>query len=190
MLVTPGGPNRTIIRLENDSMANKSLTAEKLRTLVEYDESTGLFTWKYVDGARPCVNSRKAGKTAGSLHSEGYLTINIDRRNLYAHRLAWLYFYGEWPRGIIDHINGNRRDNRISNLRDTTRSVNVQNYRSAAKNSKSGLLGAYYHKKSGKFKPEITISGVRLRLGVFDTAEAAHDAYIKAKRSHHPGCTI
>lgn len=166
------------------------LTAERLREMLSYSPETGLFVWRHCESMRKSRNSRVAGKPAGNRHSEGYLTISFGRDNLYAHRMAWLYVYGELPKGIIDHINGIRTDNRIANLRDTTRAVNMQNYRAASKNSKSGLLGAYYNKSSKRYNSELTISGRRIRLGSFDTAEEAHAAYVKAKRRHHPGCTI
>ena len=171
-------------------MADEILTAERLREIVTYDLLTGVFKWNEDPRATKRVNSRRSGKTAGSPHSAGYLTLRICGKNLFAHRLAWLYVHGEHPRGVIDHINGNVKDNRIANLRDTTMAINLQNSREASRNNKSGMLGVHRRKRDGKYMAEINILKTRIRLGPFDTAEAAHNAYVEAKRKHHPGCTI
>ena len=155
----------------------------RLRQLLSYDSETGVFTWKINIGKRI-----RAGSVAGTTHHSGYNCIIIERSHYTAHRLAWLYFYGEWPSGVIDHINGDKFDNRISNLRDVSRSVNQQNRRKAAKNSKTGMLGV--SQAGSVFVANIMVDGKTVRLGRYETAELAHAAYVNAKRQHHAGCTI
>jgi hypothetical protein len=89
---------------------------------------------------------------------------------------------------MVDHINGRRDDNRWCNLRDASRLVNQQNMRRAVAGSASGLLGA--HKKRGKWSSQIKVRGVLVKLGIFETADQAHAAYLAAKRQLHEGCTL
>jgi len=93
-----------------------------------------------------------------------------------------------WPEHDIDHINGVRADNRISNLRDVVRAVNLQNRRSSHRRSLSGLLGV--KKNHNGWSAGITKQGVLLHLGTFKTPEQAHSAYIAAKRQFHEGNTL
>lgn len=164
--------------------AGDELTAAALRAALQYDQSSGLFTRKQTRG------SAKAGAVAGCLMNKGYFVIRIGTKLHLAHRLAWLYVNEVWPTGQIDHINGNRLDNRIANLRDVTPEVNSQNQRVAR--SASGLMGAYASKQRGKirYKSSISVCGRPKALGTFDTPEAAHNAYVAAKRRLHEGCTI
>lgn len=157
------------------------LTAERLRELLIYDAQTGLFT-------RRITNRRwLAGQVAGSIDVNGHILINVDRVQYRAHRLAWLYTHGRWPANDIDHMNGVRTDNRLENLRDVTRQVNLQNRRTST--AKSKLLGAHQH-VDGRWKSAIRHNGRQVHLGYFDTPEEAHLAYIHAKRRLHEGCTI
>jgi hypothetical protein len=162
-------------------MANPNLTAERLRQLVDYDPETGIFTWK--------IKRKKVvvGERAGRMMNSGYQAIGIEYGLYLAHRLAWLYVYGEWPKHNLDHINGNRLDNRIANLRDVPQVVNAQNRRRAL--GRSGLIGAFTA-KAGRWRSQIRINGSQVPLGFFDTAEEAHQAYLTAKRRLHEGCTI
>jgi hypothetical protein len=95
-----------------------TLTAERLREILGYDPETGLFT-RLVRTGRI-----RAGEVAGTAHSRGYRSIVIDGRVYLSHRLAWLYVHGEWPPEQIDHINRNRADNRLVNLRAAKQSQN------------------------------------------------------------------
>src|SRR5690554_5526005 len=120
-------------------MAAKSgITADYIRSRLDYDPETGVFTWR----AKPIVtrhdkmqNTRYAGKQAGKPDSHGYLQIMLDRQLILAHRLAWLHHYGEWPEGELDHINRNPLDNRISNLRPASRSQNTINRKTPRTNT-------------------------------------------------------
>lgn len=166
-------------------MAAADLTAARLRELLSYDPDTGTFRWRY------SRQKAKAGSVAGSLHrTAGYILIGIDGHHHYAHRLAWLYTTGGWPSNTIDHIDGDRKNNRWSNLRDVPHSVNVENVRKPRRHSASQLLGARQCKKSGRWDSHITINKRLIYLGSFATAREAHEAYLAAKRERHAGCTI
>ena len=123
---------------------------------------------------------------------------NYARRTIYKDKLyKALFMHREIMKVskglLVDHINGNRGDNRLCNLRDVSRKINTQNRKSASINNSCGLLGVSEHKgvgKSGRFVAGIYIEGKRKHLGVFDTAQQAHEAYLTAKRKYHEGCTI
>ena len=121
---------------------------------------TGEFTWRVK--RRDGVN---AGARAGCTTENGYVTIAIRRSAYKAHRLAWLYVYGEWPDNI-DHINGSPVDNRISNLRSVTFEENGKNMKLNSNNS-SGLMGVHWHALSKKWQARITCNKTRLHLGYF-----------------------
>lgn len=161
------------------------LTAQELRRLFHYDEATGEFTRLVSVGSRGA-----AGAKVGSDDLYGYKTTRIGRRSYKLHRLAWLYVYGDWPKGDVDHKNGARSDNRITNLRDVSRKVNLENQRAAVNNRSTGLLGAYRDKRSGVYYARISVGDKGVHLGSFPTAEEAHAAYVAAKRQLHQGCTI
>ena len=157
------------------------LTAERLRELFHYAPETGVFT------RRRAIAATKTNDVAGWLNAIGYWFIGIDHRQHLAHRLAWLYVHGAWPVNDIDHIDGNRANNRIDNLREATRGENLQNQRRAAcTNRSSGLLGAYWHKANSKWYAKIQVRGKTIYLGMFDTKEAAHAEYLLAKNRLHP----
>jgi len=131
------------------------------------------------------------GSIAGHIRKDGYLHIKIDGKSYLAHRLAWLYVHGVWPTEDIDHRFHNTLDNRIGELRDVSNHENMQNRIKANNNNIStGLLGATFHKATGKYSAEITFDGKRKYLGLFASAEEAHAAYLSAKRIHHSTCTI
>ncbi len=159
------------------------LTQARLREVLSYNPLTGEFTWQH--------GTRKAGKMAGHAKNKGhgYGGVHVDGRVYLTHRLAWFYVYGEWPTLAIDHRNWQRNDNRIANLRDVSGSTNQENRR-VQSNNKAGLLGAHWNKRLGKFMARIKVKNKYLNLGGFVTAEEAHQAYLKAKRAYHTGCTI
>lgn len=160
------------------------ITHERLKELLNYDASTGVFIWRVSRKGRFV----RIGAKAGCLDKRGYLTICLDGRRYFASRLAWLYEKCVWPTGEIDHKNGVHADNRFTNLRDVTRTENQQNLRRACATSKTGVLGVSVHQ--GRYRATIGHAGKRIHIGSFDTKEAAHAAYIEVKRELHEGCTI
>jgi len=154
------------------------LTQDYLKSLLNYDPDTGEFTW-LVDRVHA-----KAGERAGLVKHDGYVRIRINNRAHSAHRLAWLYEYGVFPKNGIDHINGDRADNRISNLRAANQAENMQNL-AMYKSNKSGFMGVYFHKRNKKYQATIKAYGKQKHLGYFDTAESAFEAYKEAKRALH-----
>ncbi len=164
---------------------NMPLTAERLRHLMHYDPQTGIFTNRITRGARA-----QKGGVSGSPDKDGYLQAKIDLKTCKLHRLAFLYVTGEWPECLVDHRDGVKSNNVWRNLRHATVSLNTQNMRHARSDSQTGLLGSSYDTKSGKYLAQILIDGKKKNLGRFDTAEQAHEAYVKAKRIHHKGNTL
>lgn len=167
----------------------------ELKSILDYDPDTGIFTWK----ARPTTentrehnrkwNGQFAGKTAGSRLVVGdrvYCSIRTPDGPLLAHRLAWLFVYGEFPNLQLDHIDNNPSNNRISNLREATYGENHQNRTHASRVSRSGLLGVVLIPRSGKFYASITVDGKREFLGSFADKDLAHQAYLTAKARLHP----
>lgn len=150
-----------------------------------YDPNSGVFTW-----INPTANNVKAGSIAGSTNSHGYSHIKYDGNNYKAHRLAWYITHGRWPIGQIDHIDGNRLNNSIANLRDVSIIFNAQNQRSPHKRNTSGFIGVSWHKQNSKWQARIRFDGKIKYLGLFQTPKAAYDAYLTAKRKLHEGCTI
>jgi len=154
----------------NISKYNETLLGYKLlHKLLDYNEETGIFVWKTQLSSRGII-----GTIAGNLDN-GYIRITINKVKYNAHRLAWLYIYGEWPEGIIDHKNRIKIDNRILNLDDTTQSINTQNR----------AEGKGYWKVGNKYRVEIQSNGIRKNIGRFDTEYEAFSAYLAAKLLYH-----
>ena len=155
------------------------ISHSRLLELLHYDPLTGIFTWKV---------SRSKGKKetqAGMLRKSGYRHVGIDKKQYYAHRLAWFYIHGVWPSKKIDHIDTIKDHNWISNLQDITNTQNLQRVNTPNKNSTTGYLGVSWHKKRKKFKTQIQIDGKRKHIGLFNTAIEASEAYQAAKLIHH-----
>lgn len=159
------------------------LTAQELRQILHYDPETGVFTWLIKPSART-----DAGSVAGSDNGSGYLAIGYKRKRYYCHRLAVLWMTGEWPEDRVDHRDGDTHNNAWGNLRDTSQLVNQQNQRRPRSDNTTGFLGVY--PQGDKFIAQIGICGKRWKIGQFDTAEEASEAYLSAKRDLHEGCTI
>jgi hypothetical protein len=153
------------------------LTHDRLRELVFYDPETGNFTWR-VKRSRGV----KAGAIAGTRNrSHGYVMICLENHRYRAHRLAWFYVHGEWPDGDIDHIDGDRTNNRIGNLRPCCDRLNAGNARRYANNS-SGYKGVSWHKGNRAWCAQIRIDGRLKHLGQYDCPKKAHGAYMTAAR--------
>jgi hypothetical protein len=149
------------------------LSQERLRALLHYDPETGRFTWIAPSGRRV-----KAGSIAGC-KTCGYIAIRIDGRRYMAHRLAWLYQTGQWPTCVVDHKNGERHDNRWSNLREATPSQNRANMRKLDRNT-SGHKGVTRHR--AKWAAQIHVGGKHFHLGVYVSAAEAAEAYNAAAK--------
>ena len=150
-----------------------TLTADLLKTVLDYDKGSGRFSWKIP----PANQTLSVGDLAGYLRGNGYWYIKINGRGYSAHRLAWLYVNGEWPGYIIDHVNGVKSDNKIANLRQADKSQNGSNSALRSSNT-SGFKGVT--KCKNKWKAQITHNQVVVYLGLFNTKEEAHEAYLKA----------
>lgn len=152
------------------------LTAEFLREIALYEPESGEF-YRRVDAPRGAF---KVGDRMGRTHLEGYRLIKIRGRDFKAHRLAWLYVYGEWPKDEIDHINGQRGDNRIANLRDVPKTTNQQNQK-ALRNTATGALGVT--KKGAGFQARLRFNNELHYVGYFKTIDEAHAAYLTLKQT-------
>lgn len=163
------------------------MNARMLRRLLTYNPDTGLLFWKartpdlFSDGYRSaqgnCANwnSAHAGKEAFTSDSgHGYLVGAVNYKKMYAHRAAWMIYHGDEP-DVIDHINGNRSDNRICNLRSVDGFENARN--SALKSTnKSGHVGVSWCRSVGKWSAKIQIDGKQKHLGVFERKQDAINA--------------
>lgn len=144
------------------------ITASDVRASLSYDPETGYF----------CRNGRRVG----TLNKAGYRVISLRSKLYYEHRLAWMHVHGTWPRPFIDHINGNRSDNRISNLRLATAQQNQRNRR-RRRDCSSGFKGVRAHKSSGTWFASIVVDHKVISLGYHKTPELAHAAYVSAAQS-------
>ena len=161
------------------------LTAEYLRSALDYDPETGVFTWKPRPGDAQ-FNAEHAGNRAGSESPRRppyvYRSIGIHGVLYLEHRLAWLYVHGAWPPNRIDHINGDTRDNRIANLRPATAGENRANSRTN-RNNHLGVKGVSLC--DGKYRARLRCRGKMYELGTFQTIEEAKAVYAEAAAEHH-----
>jgi HNH endonuclease len=165
-------------------MNTSSLTQNYLREVLRYEPDTGNFFWlKRAQG-----RSTKNGGLAGGLNDRGYKRIKLGENFHYAHRLVWLYVHGEWPSMVIDHINGDKADNRLENLRCVSVKENNQNRRKPSRKPVNHAMGVYG--VGDRFAASISVDNKNVYIGTFDTANDAHTAYLFAKRLLHAGCTI
>lgn len=142
-------------------MTRNSLTQNQLKKLLDYNPKTGDFIWK----VRYCSPIR-VGAVAGCVTDRGYIRINVLGTTYLAHRLAWLYVYGVFPSRQIDHINQQRHDNRIENLREATARENRKNT-TLQKNNTSGHVGVSWHAKAEKWRAYLKVKGKQKNLGLF-----------------------
>lgn len=147
------------------------ITQDELKKVLDYDPNTGIFRWK-IKNTRTYI-----GMVAGFKNDNGYISIGVKRKWRGAHRLAWLYVHGYMPESDIDHINRDRTDNRISNLREASRSCNVRNSDVSITN-KSGIKGVFWNKRLESWQVYIGIHGEIHYLGVHkDKIEAVCHRY-------------
>jgi len=163
----------------------KNFSLDELKSHLHYEPETGKFFWLV---KRKGVNP---GDEAGCLNpGNGRWRVAYMYRLHSRYRLAWFYMTGKWPNGEIDHINGDRADDRWENLRDVTRDINCQNSRRAHRDSKSGELGVWFHEGNRKWCAQIAtkVNGKTKMwwLGGYDGQAAASAAYMAAKVALHP----
>lgn len=166
-------------------MAINDISLEVLRDNVNYDPITGMLTWRRINGGW-----RKPGIEIGNIEPKGYRRFQIGVAKIMSHRAAFALHYGHWPAGQVDHINHQKNDNRIENLREVTNSENAQNKIRAKRGTKTGVLGVSVCKDSGLFSAQIMLHKKNKWLGSYKTADEAHAAYKAAKRVLHRTCTL
>ena len=156
------------------------ITQDELKAVLSYNPESGVFVW-----IKHCGPNASIGSVAGCVKRDGYVAIGINRRLYAAHRLAWVYMYGEIPaERHIDHIDRDRRNNRIGNLRLANKSQNAMNMGMMSTNS-SGVKGVCFDKNRGKFMAYIGVDNKQLYLGRFASLDEARDAYEAASKKYH-----
>jgi hypothetical protein len=150
----------------------------RLRELLHYDANTGVFTWRVSRG------NRRVGDRAGSRDDRGYIRLVVDSTSYCAHRLAWLYVTGGMPPCPIDHIDRNKSNNRLQNLRCLTDGENKQNVGLRADNV-SGHKGVSWLMGQHKWRATIRVNNVQIHLGSFTQKESAVQAYAAAAAKYH-----
>lgn len=166
--------DETIPRHKN---ARNDLTVERCREVFDYDPETGFLRWKISPWANTPI-----GSVAGGIVKSGKgfkVRVGVDTKRYLAHRLIWLWVTGEWPTHEVDHEDTDGTNNRWRNLRHATSAQNMRN-RGVNKNNSSGMKGAHYSKKTGKYIAHIGVGGKSVHLGVFNTSEEANSAYKEA----------
>lgn len=151
------------------------LTQARLMELLEYKPKEGIFIRRINRG------SKLAGSIAGALNVYNYIQVSVDSKIYREARLAWLYMTGKWPSGVVDHIDGDRNNDKWENLRDVSHKINCQNQRRST-------LGTT--RNGSGWLSQIQSDGIYNYLGTFRTQEQAHAAYVIAKRELHEGCTL
>jgi hypothetical protein len=159
----------------------RELTVDLLNHLFEYDKETGNLIWKIKPSSRG--HHVKAGDIAGTLKSHGYLCVGINYNSYRAHRLIFLMHKGYLPK-TIDHINGDKLDNRIENLRAATVGQNQHNRKTNANNT-SGYKGVSWNKAQKKWTARITLERKIIHLGYFANVEEAAEVVRKAREELH-----
>lgn len=173
--------------LKQNTEKEKLISLPQLKNILYYNPHTGIFAW-LINGHKKSV-----GQPAGYI-SKGYMRINIDKKYFLVHRLAFFYMTGKWPIDQVDHINGNRSDNRWANLRESNDTLNRENIRKRQTNNTSGYLGVSfkraYTEGARPWAAQIQVSGKHKVIGYFATPEEAHEEYLKEKRKLHKGCSL
>ena len=154
------------------------LNQEELKRILNYNDTTGVFTWKI----SPKYDV-KIGDVAGNYHN-GYYRVTIKRKKYLTHRLAWLYVYGEFPKGDLDHIDNDRGNSRINNLRIADRVTNGYN-RKKPINNKSGIKGVHWSKIDKKWIVKIGVNKQKLYIGLFEDLELAELVAQEARAKYH-----
>ena len=163
----------------------KKLSPDEIRRLFDLNAETGEVRWTAASS-----QGRNTNKVAGSTAGNGYRAVKIGGTSYLMHRIVWALAYGEWPASPIDHIDGNRANNSVCNLRLVTPSQNMQNLAVTGRASASGLVGAIYvpgtSRRRERWESKIKVNGISKYLGSFKTPEEAQSAYLRAKAELHP----
>lgn len=158
----------------------------KFTSALYYRPETGQLFWRLRNPAERygrVFNSRFGGKEVTYNNGSGYTKVRFQGKLHYAHRIAWLLYYGDWPDGEVDHINGIRDDNRIENLRLASRGLNSRNMKLRS-DSSSGVMGVYWHKQCGKWCARIKVDGRNKSLGLFSELDDAIEARKEAQKRY------
>lgn len=159
-------------------MFNEIHTVEELKAVLDYNPLTGLFAWKIAP------QGRIVGQVAGSKTERGYYRLCVDGVRYKAHRVAIAFVEGKWPTELVDHKDRNNGDNRYSEIRHANSCQNQANA-TIRKDNTSGYKGVSFHKKTKKWSARITVNKMRIQLGLFNTPEEAHAAYITVANKRH-----
>lgn len=160
----------------------KKLTQKRLMEVLRYDPATGVFKWM------ESGSGRRADLVAGYESPDGYTQIMVDGKNYFAHRLVWFLYHGYFPEHDLDHIDRDKSNNRLDNLREASRQCNVRNTGNRSTNT-SGVKGVYWDKRDNKWYAQICISGKNKHLGLYENFDDAVMArYNKEKEVNWSGC--
>lgn len=162
------------------------MTQDELRSRLFYEPETGIFTRLHNPDAQLCVNNRLTGRMAGSFTKDGYVRMSIDNKRYMAHRLAFLYVHGFMPTQV-DHIDGNRANNRMSNLRSADALTNARNMSRSSAN-KSGVTGVGWSKRYNRWIAYINSNGRQGGIRRFKIKEdaIAYRKVLEKKYGYHP----
>jgi hypothetical protein len=176
-LLSPQSDQCVTARKQNRAY-RADLTAERLREVLDYDPLTGDFRWLVASNSHVHI-----GKIAGSINGSGYILIGVDGTKYRAHRLAFLYTMGKFPKSEVDHADGDTTNNRWANLREASRSLNAANTRRPRTNG-SGFKGVHWHSRNKKWRAQVKLNGRHICLGDFACPKEAHTAYMAAAVKH------
>jgi hypothetical protein len=167
-----------------DASRAAGISVEELRKRLHYNPDTGEF--------RRCGKDRwgMIHPPTGSVNTNGYAYIGVNYQRYPMHRLAWFMTHGVWPTGQVDHMDGDRLNNHIANLREVSHSANQHNVAKRKRPTSSRFLGVYRCKRSGRWRAQIGLNGKQQYLGTFTSEELAYAAYLKAKAVLHPAQPI
>jgi hypothetical protein len=154
------------------------ITQSELKEVLNYDPNTGIFTWK-----QKTSNRIKVGAIAGNLHNCGYIELKVKGNRILAHRLAWLYEHGKLP-SLIDHINGDKKDNRICNLRQASFAENAYNSKIRVDN-KSGIRCVCWDNKRQSWGVRIKLEGKLKYFGNYKDLNEAAKIAEKYRKEYH-----
>lgn len=155
------------------------ISIQRLREVFRLEPETGRLFWRVKK-----ANHIAAGDEAGAAHGSGYREVRLDGKRLYTHRIIFALTNGRWPIGDVDHANRDKTDNRPENLREATRTQNIQNA-GLSRANRSGVKGVHWCKFTGKWRARIRLNDRHVCLGRYDDIETAGYAYMSAALKAH-----